>query len=614
MATQYKETQLALFGPCTAATISVDEVDFDKEVNLETLVTHRFAVQISQKVEDIYDLFKSNCCDFIAVMDGPRLFGLCSRQKIGMLLGSRYGFSLFARKPVAEYTKREAVRIIKGSPVSEVLATVFSRKGESFYDDVLLMGEDGQSYLGVISTENLVRLQNRILIRHIQQLNEQQRENDTKNQQIEQERIRLKASEENLAATLHSIGDGVIACDVEGRVVNMNHMAQTLTGWSLDNAMGRPIAEVFRIVHGNSRDGVEILVFRAIAENRVIDSKNHTILLALDGFERHIAESCAPIHALTNEVVGAVLVFRDVTKQRLAEAEIRQYEIQLRHAQKLESIGTLAAGIAHEINTPIQFVLNNVLFLGDAFSSFKELHSSYHQLLERLAAGGGKKDYIADIQYVEKNANLDFFLSEIHPAIEETLDGIERVRKIVHAMKDFSHPGTEQPALSDLNGAINSTLTVCRSEWKKTAEVVTCFDPDLPLVPCFSSEINQVILNVVVNASHAIADVVNTSKAEVKGVITVATRRDGDWAEVRISDTGNGIPEKARSKIFDPFFTTKGVGKGTGLGLSIAHAVIAKKHRGSITFETELGRGTTFIIRLPLSVGTADLLEPNRFY
>jgi signal transduction histidine kinase len=170
-------------------------------------------------------------------------------------------------------------------------------------------------------------------------------------------------------------------------------------------------------------------------------------------------------------------------------------------------------------------------------------------------------------------------------------------------MKTFSHPGTDKMTAVDLKNTIESTLTVCRNEWKYVADMVTEFDPFLPAVPCFPGEFNQVILNLVVNAAHAIGEKIGPGGG--KGTITVSARKNGEWAEIRISDTGTGIPEKARARIFDPFFTTKPIGKGTGQGLAIARSVLVEKHGGSIDFETELNKGTTFIARLPLAGGGA---------
>ncbi|HEY8967056.1 MAG TPA: ATP-binding protein, partial [Candidatus Methylacidiphilales bacterium] len=290
-----------------------------------------------------------------------------------------------------------------------------------------------------------------------------------------------------------------------------------------------------------------------------------------------------------------------------AEREKEDMEIQLRHAQKMESIGQLAAGIAHEINTPTQFVGDNNRFLQGAFADLSGLLSRYEGLLQEVKAGRTAADLaplIGEAEKAARDADVGYLAEEIPRAIRQSLDGLDRVTKIVRAMKDFSHPGSEERVPVDLNRAIESTVTVARNEWKYVADLETRFDPALPLVPCRIGEINQVVLNLVVNAAHAIGDLAQIPGRlpNGKGTITISTRPsdDGDWAEVRIADTGGGIPEAIRGKIFDPFFTTKEVGKGTGQGLAIAHSVVVDKHGGAISFETELGQGTTFLIRLPL--------------
>ena len=276
-----------------------------------------------------------------------------------------------------------------------------------------------------------------------------------------------------------------------------------------------------------------------------------------------------------------------------------QYEAQLVHAQKLEAIGQLAAGIAHEINTPTQFVGDNTRFLQDAFRDLLVLLERYAGLLDAARCGTTTPAQVAELEAALKAADLDYLCAEIPVAIQQSLDGIQRVSSIVRAMKDFSHPDTGEFKPLDLNAALENTLTVARNEWKYVAEVVTDLDPNLPLVPCLPGDINQVVLNVLINAAHAIADALG-DQAGAKGKITIHTRCAGAWAEIRIGDTGTGIPESIRTRVFDPFFTTKDVGKGTGQGLAIARAVVVKKHHGTIAFETEVGRGTTFIIRLPL--------------
>jgi len=204
-----------------------------------------------------------------------------------------------------------------------------------------------------------------------------------------------------------------------------------------------------------------------------------------------------------------------------------------------------------------------------------------------------------------EEADLTYLLREVPQAMAQALEGVGRVSKIVKAMKEFSHPGSEGKCAIDLNHAIETTIAVARNEWKYVADVKTCFAADLPPVPCLAGEFNQVILNLLMNAAQTMGDVVKKGSA-AKGTITISTKCEDDWVEVQIQDTGAGIPEEVRSRIFEPFFTTKEVGKGTGQGLALAHAVIVKKHDGKIWFESEVGKGTTFFLRLPLTVPEPD--------
>ncbi len=196
-------------------------------------------------------------------------------------------------------------------------------------------------------------------------------------------------------------------------------------------------------------------------------------------------------------------------------------------------------------------------------------------------------------------ADLGYLAREIPQAIQQSLEGVEHVASIVGAMKEFSHPGNGGQQSADLNHVISGAITLCHGEWRYVAEVVTDFDPELPAVRCIASDVNSAVLNLVVNAAHAIADATDHG-ANGKGVITVRTRQDGPYAEIRVEDTGGGIPEEIRSRIFDLFFTTKEVGQGTGQGLALTQAIVVDKHGGTIDFESELGRGTTFIVRLPI--------------
>ncbi|HEX72599.1 MAG TPA: PAS domain-containing protein, partial [Candidatus Hydrogenedentes bacterium] len=314
-----------------------------------------------------------------------------------------------------------------------------------------------------------------------------------------------------------------------------------------------------------------------------------------DGTEGYLGFSLNPVRDEQGALNGFFLLGTDITERR-------NLEVQLIQAQKLESIGQLAAGIAHEINTPTQYVGDNLEFLRDAFANYRQLMGKYLELLAAAKQGAVSPHLAAEIESLAEELDLAYLTEQIPRAIEQSLEGVSRVAKIVQAMKEFSHPEIGEKTPTDINRAIESTITVARNEWKYVAEMITDFDAGLPLVPCLAGEFNQVILNIIINAAHAIADAARDS--QMKGAITISTRLDGDWVEIRIQDTGTGIPEHARNRVFDPFFTTKEVGKGTGQGLAIARNVIVEKHGGTLTFETEPGRGTTFIIHLPIQETT----------
>jgi signal transduction histidine kinase len=226
----------------------------------------------------------------------------------------------------------------------------------------------------------------------------------------------------------------------------------------------------------------------------------------------------------------------------------------------------------------------------------------------RLAAEPGpvSQELLSTFDNLCKKADIEFMLKEIPSAIDQSQEGLQRVAKIVRAIKEFSHPGSAEKKGIDLNKAIETTITVAKNEWKYVADLEAQLDPELGLVPCLSSELNQVVLNLIVNAAHTIADRLGANSGE-KGKITIATRRNNPWAEIDIGDSGLGIPPEIRSRIFEPFFTTKEVGKGTGQGLALAHSVVVNLHQGQIWFDSEMGVGTTFHIRIPLeaAVGAA---------
>jgi signal transduction histidine kinase len=290
----------------------------------------------------------------------------------------------------------------------------------------------------------------------------------------------------------------------------------------------------------------------------------------------------------------------DVTDQRRLETELAQ-------AQKLESVGRLAAGVAHEINTPVQFVSDSVSFVREAMDDLSQIVDKYRELRNVTQNennnGADVRAAAKAAEEAEDDADLDYILENAPVALDRARDGLGRVAAIVRSMKEFAHPDRKEMAQVDINQAVSSTLVIATNEYKYVAEVETAFE-QIPAVNCYAGEINQVVLNLIVNAAHAIGDVVKGT--DRKGKIRVATRVLGEQVEIAISDTGKGIPVEVRSRIFDPFFTTKEVGKGTGQGLAIARTVVVDKHGGTLHFETEAGKGTTFYIRLPIGGPAAD--------
>jgi signal transduction histidine kinase len=267
-------------------------------------------------------------------------------------------------------------------------------------------------------------------------------------------------------------------------------------------------------------------------------------------------------------------------------------------------MGQLAAGIAHEINTPTQYVGDNTRFLQEGFSGMMEILESYRRLEELVRKGEGLDDALEEVRSRADSLDLDFLTEEIPASLRQSLEGLERVTRIVQAMKKFSHPGNDGQVSIDLNAVIENALTVCRNEWKYVADLQTDLQADLPEIQGLAGELNQVLLNVLINAAHAVED--RYGRDSEKGLIHISTRADGDYAEIRIRDTGCGIPAEHREKIFDLFYTTKEAGKGTGQGLAIARNVVVDKHGGSIDFTSETGEGTTFVIRLPFEGRSED--------
>jgi PAS domain S-box-containing protein len=389
----------------------------------------------------------------------------------------------------------------------------------------------------------------------------------------------LRTLEDRLAVATSSANLGLWDVNLHTGDAWLNDRWWTMLGYE-PNELSRSYDVWRELLHPD-----DLLTALAILQHRTRAQAEFRIeyrMRSKDGSWRWI--HCCGRTVATNElgepqrVAGVHL---DVTERK--EAEIR-----LAAAERLESVGKLAAGVAHEINTPIQFVNDSVYFIRDA------VHELF-QITERLRVlAGGDRSNAAALAVL--SGDLPYLAQQLPKALERSLDGLKRVAEIVRSMRELAHPDRPEMSEVDVNHVIRNALVVARAEYKYVAEVETDLAP-LPPVRCHAGELNQVMLNLLVNASHAIADVV--ANAGGRGLISVATRLDGEVVVISVRDTGGGIPENIRHRIFEPFFTTKDVGRGTGQGLAISHNIIVKRHGGSIECVSELGKGTVFHLRLP---------------
>jgi len=396
----------------------------------------------------------------------------------------------------------------------------------------------------------------------------------------------LRREKEDSEIVFDSVPSVLAGVDGESKITRWNQAAETTFGLAKSDVVGRPFAD---IGIQWSRSDVAKIIASCVAERKEGRLEELTFVR---GQQNRIAGLSTKWVSFPGREDGELLIVgADITERR-------ELEDQLQQSQKLEAIGRLAAGIAHEINTPAQFIGDNTHFLKTSWSSIQGVLSTSQRLCEEARGGNLSGETLAEFEQRSTDADIQYLTEEIPRALDQSLEGIDRVTKIVRAMKEFSHPGSKEKEPVNINRAIDTTVSVARNEWKYVAELETDFASDLPLVPCFAGEFNQLVLILLVNAAHAIGDVVGNTG--VKGRITISTRQDGDWVEIAVQDTGPGIPEAIRGRIFDPFFTTKPVGKGTGQGLTLAYATVVKKHGGKIWFDSEEKKGTTFRVRLPL--------------
>ena len=390
------------------------------------------------------------------------------------------------------------------------------------------------------------------------------------------------ANETRTRLIIDGAGDAIVSCDDDLNVLYINRCAESVFGWRREDVLWHGFDQL--AVAPESRDAFVQWLRGEGARDPGVRAEFQFV--RRDG--RTFPAECSQAQRGDGPWVPITLFSRDVSDARRLEAELRQ-------AQKLESVGRLAAGIAHEINTPVQFVGDSLHFLREAAGDLFRVLAAFRGLRE--APPDALPGLLAAAMDLADGADLDFLSDQVPKALDRAADGIQRVASIVRGMKEFSHPDQKEKAPADLNRALRTTLALARNEYKLVADVDTELG-EVPAITCHIGELNQVFLNIIVNAAHAIGDVV--AKTGARGLIRVKTWCADGSAWVAIGDTGGGIPEAIRDKVFEPFFTTKEVGRGTGQGLAIARSVVVDKHGGSLGFDSVVGQGTTFSIRLPL--------------
>ncbi|MES1248901.1 MAG: ATP-binding protein [Actinomycetota bacterium] len=403
----------------------------------------------------------------------------------------------------------------------------------------------------------------------------------------------LRESEARSWRLLSKTLELLFVIDQDGRFAWVNPATEAQLGYEAGELLGGSRLD---LIHPDDVEMVEEAIEDKLAGGRIDVQPIVSRIRHKDGSWRTI--ETRGINLLDDPVVHGILVSaRDITDRVEMERERERLELERRVAQRLEAVGQLAAGIAHEINTPIQFVGDSVRFLEESYADLDVLRARHRDLL--LEHGLAEQ-----VLEAEEEADLAYLCERVPSAFHRITDGVERVTTIVRAMQRFAHAPRAERAPANLDEALGATATVSRSEYKYVADLELDLG-ELPPVLCNVGDLNQVFLNLIVNAAHAIADRVGDSGE--RGTIVVRSRVEPDMGNVLVEvvDDGCGIDPDARERIFEPFFTTKDVGRGTGQGLAISRSIV-EQHGGSITFSSELGKGTTFSVRIPLQCGDVE--------
>jgi PAS domain S-box-containing protein len=402
------------------------------------------------------------------------------------------------------------------------------------------------------------------------------------------QKTKMQKRQNRLITAIENAAESIVITSPAGKIIFVNPAFEQLTGYSARESIRKTPSIVKSGYHDNDfyRNLWQTILAGKVWVGCFTNKKKNGTLYQEE-------TTISPVKDDQGNIVNFVAVKRDITK----EIEL---ENQLHQAQKMESIGTLAAGMAHEINTPIQYMLGNTRFLKEVIDNFSEMQTEYENFVETISASGTFSEQVAEITQLSEKLDLEYLKFEADNALNDVLEGINRISTIVTTMKEFAQPGSAEKRPEDLNKIIRNTVEVTRSQWQDMAEIELCLEPELPLVPLLTGRFKQALLEMIFNATYALAEKY-TSRPQQKGKITITTSTAGDQVELRLADNGAGISPSNINKVFDPFFSTKPVGKGSGQGLSVAHGIIVDKHGGTISVSSMPGEGTVFIITLPFS-------------
>ena len=535
---------------------------FDIYTVYQQLQLQRIRRELTER-NQLFEVITENAADMIAVIDraGNQLYNSPAYQKV-------LGYSpqdLKETSPVEQIHPEDRQRVLEAAE-----KTRLTGRGER--QEYRIRHKDGtwrilESVATAIPNEE-GQIERLVIVNR--DITERQLAEETKNR-----------SDQLFRSIAENSADLIAVVDQDGHRIYNNPAYERLLGYTPEELKG---TVSFQQIHPDDRPRVTRAAQQALKTGvgQIVEYR----MQRKDGTYVTLESHGSFIRDSHGEIESSVISARDISHRRMAL-----------QTEKLSAIGQLAAGIAHEINTPVQYVSDNIAFLSDTWNQLDAAMAFC--LTPAHASVTSDSHSSAAVISASPPEDWDWLRQQVPKAIAQSLEGIRRMRKILVAMRRFSHNGGGEREQVDLNEALDATLTIAQNQIKHIADVQTDFQPNLPRLECYADEMNQVFLNLIVNATHAIREA-SKKQARERGKLTIRTRQIDNDVQIEIQDNGTGIPLSVCARVFDPFFTTKQVGEGTGQGLTICHDIVVQKHRGNIWFDTELDRGTTFFIRIPI--------------